>query len=426
MSENKFNKVVLWWVTDQLPYPPRNGVTLPSFTYAKNLKAYVEVRLVILVDIKYPLEDLDFKENEKIFGKIIRINFEKRTLLRRVFEELIGIEMFQHSYGISGAKTIFPLSKNDRLLVTPISAVAKLRNIKLAEEKNIKLALALVNDCTAGEYYFRSQNRAGNWRHKLKARLDRWRSKLIGRIEAELLAPYRYVLLQTKRDAEIFQQLTGTDSEGRHRVLPNGINPSLFSTKQKGRKYVIFMAELSGEYGPIAKWLVSEVWLRMRIDNGFDLLVVGKGASPALKRVFAEAKGVRHIEFVSNIETVYEYAAIAISPVFKGFGLINKTLDAMAAGVPVLGGLAAFNGIIGFEPGVHGIICERADTNAFANALNTLIRNTSLCVRVGQAGHDLLAKGQFDWNLSTERLAKYLGLVTELNASNDMEEKNIA
>lgn len=398
------HKPRLWLVCDQLPYPPRNGVTLPAFHHAMALRERAELRLLLLAEQAPDAAAL--AANEALFGPIEVRTLHRRPAWRRLVDELRGREMFQH--GFTAAPRRLDCAPGDALLVTPISAAAKLRALDADAPRRCAQSVALVSDCTAGEYRYRLQERAGGWRHRLKGGLDRWRSAGIGRIESRLLSPYGRVALQTPRDAEIFAALA--PGAPRCGLLPNGVHEALFDLPAPSpeARRIVFMAELSGEYGPIAEWLLREVWPAAR-RPGFTLAVVGRGASPGLRALLAATPQVTHQEYVPELRAVYQDAAIALAPVFKGFGLINKTLEAMAAGLPVLGGRAAFNGLAGFVPGQQGLACERADAPSFIQALQRLQDEAGLRQRIGQDGRALV-RGAFRWQDSSARLAEWLGL----------------
>lgn len=396
----------VWWVTDQLPYPPRNGVTLPSYHHAVKLQAQHPINMVLLVDELHPPATADIAANEQVFGPIKILPVRRKGKIARVLEELAGRQMFQHGFDSIASVDMLDLNRGDYVVVTPISAVAKLRaSGALAANCKADL-LAIVNDCTAGEYYYRMQSRVSNGRDRVKAGIDHWRSRQIGRIERRLLQPYAHVFLQTSRDVDVFRHLVGGKPADRAQLLPNGVDESLFNLQRSPSKQFLFMAELSGEYGPIATWLVGEVWPRIA-HSDFELLVVGKGAVPDLKALFSRSPGVRHVEYVPRLESVYEDAAIALSPVFKGFGLINKTIEPMAAGVPVIGGSAAFNGIEGFVAGQHGVVCEAMTTESFAAAMQSLMNDQARQLGIGKAAR-LLMRDRFRWADSTGRLAALL------------------
>jgi len=399
----------VWWVTDQLPYPPRNGVTLPSYHHAVAIAALRRLKLVLLVDEASPPLPADLAANKKVFGDVLLVPLRRRGRLQRITGELLGREMLQHGYEAASVEPIrLEHDAADRLVVTPASAVAKFRGANLADPERFATSLALVNDCTAGEYYYRLQERAGNWRHRIKGRLDRLRSGGIGRIEHRLLEPYSHTILQTSTDRDILARLVDQGLAARARLAPNGVNEALLELQTTECRDIVFMGELSGEYGPIAQWLVSEVWPLVPHDT-YRLRVVGKGASPVLAALMASTPGVHHETFVPRLESVYEHAAIAISPVFKGFGLINKTLEAMASGVAVVGGQAAFNGIEGFQDGRHGVVCARADARMFAEVLTPLMQDPKRQAEVGAAGRALVS-GRFRWADSSATVASLLKL----------------
>ena len=85
--------------------------------------------------------------------------------------------------------------------------------------------------------------------------------------------------------------------------------------------------------------------------------VVGKRSSTDLEAFFAREE-ISYQPYVESIEDEYARHAILVAPIFKGFGLINKVVEAMAAGCLVVGDKTAFNGIESFKPNLHG--CQRS------------------------------------------------------------------
>lgn len=400
----------LWFITDQLPYPPRNGVTLPAYRHALALGKQFPLRLVLIVEDGKAPEEPALRANEQLFGPIKQLLVRRRSKYRRLLEEVRRHEMYQHGFeAASRCTAAHGFADEDRVLVTPISAVAKLRALGIDVPMH---SVALVNDCTAGEYYYRLLERESDWRGRLKGLLDRWRSRGIGRIEEALLEPYERVLLQTPRDQQIFAELVGVEPSRRVELVPNGVDESLFVLPPRPAGLdVIFMAELSGEYGPIAHWLISEVWPRVQ-RRGHRLRVIGRGAGEGLRQAMRQTPDLIHEDYVPDLAAVYRDACVAISPVFKGFGRINKTLDAMAAGTAVLGGLAAFNSVEGFVPGVHGRVCLRPQAHEFVAALDELLADPAMCERLGLAGRALIEHSH-RWASSSGRIAQFFEVTPE-------------
>lgn len=397
---------VLWVITDQLPYPARNGITLPIFHYLEGLAASYRLRLVLLTDIHNQPQSCNLAENEARFGVILQIDLHRRDPLARLWNEIRGKEMFQHGWEAPYPIDVSGYERPDAILVSPMSAVAKWRRARVTGLRRIVPALAAVNDCTTAEYYFRGQAQVGAFRYRLKGAIDRFRSRLIGPIEQTLLAPYTSVFLQTQRDRELMARLVSDQTAARVVLAPNGVAESYLAIEPRPAGKVVFVGELSGEYASIVHWLVKEVWpLAAPANARAELVIVGRGASPELRLLMRGAARVVHLEYVPDLSTVYKEAMIAISPVFKGFGLINKTLEAMACGVPVVGGAEAFNGIAGFQPDIHGVVCGKRSTAEFAKALTPLMASRTLRDKTGRAGR-LLVAGQFHWPATVQRLSQ--------------------
>jgi glycosyltransferase involved in cell wall biosynthesis len=393
-------------VTDQWPHPPRNGVTLPVWHYIDQLSRHHDVRLCVLRPGDAD-EAADRAANEARFGPTTLVKLRRQGGLRRMVAELSGSEMFQHGWLPAQEVPSLPC---ERVLVSPISAVAKWRALRRAQPAlRPGLMVAGVNDCTAAEYRWRSRSATGSLLQRAKARSDRLRVPFVAHVEAQLLVEYRRVLVQTRTDWQAMHDLVGATTAARCVVAPNGVRPDLFDiTPATASQEVVFVAELSGEYGPLADWLCTEVWPRVRAAcPEARLHIIGRGAAPALLQRMASTPGVHHLDFAPDLATRYAAAAVAWSPLFKGFGLINKTLEAMASALPVVGGLAAFNGIEGFQTGVHGYGVGRPDAAALATQTVQLLQDAPLRQQVGQAARELV-RGRFAWQRSAELISEVL------------------
>ena len=394
-------------VTDQLPYPPRNGITLPVYNYAVGLQQLgYSLQLLLFVDAdQAPPDAAALAENEARFGPLLLLPMRRRGKGRRLLDELSGAEMYQHGWDAAAA---LPALSAAAVVVSPASAVAKWRSSGLQARTGAAAQIAAVNDCTAAEYYFRGTQSFAGWRGRAKALLDRLRTPLVARVERRLLAPYQQVLLQTRTDAELMARLVSPQIAAKVQLAPNGVRLAYFDLQPRSdSQQIVFVAELSGEYASIADWLVNEVWpLVRRAAPACRLCVVGKGASPTLQQQMAAQPGIVHHSFVPDLAEVYGDAMLVLSPVFKGFGLINKTLEAMASALPVVGGSAAFNGIAAYQDGVHGVAAAPAAAE-FAAAIVQLVRDPQRRQHMGQAGRHVVQQ-QFSWSRTVATLAALL------------------
>lgn len=391
----------LWVVTDQLPYPPRNGITLPLFHYLSILKNTFQINLVLLVDVDFLPTATALKENTELFGVITQIPLRRRSRMRRLLGELGATEMYQHGWEPVLPSLAVEFAASDAALISPMSAVAKWQAVAKYSRVAAAVQIAAVNDCTTAEYFYRGYSAGGSWRSAFKGWIDRLRCRNIAKIEAAKLAHYRYVLLQTPTDRVLMSKLVSSAIADKVRLAPNGVSETLLQLPRQPGNQIIFVGELSGEYAQTARWLLGAVWpaIAAKYAN-VELLLVGRGAQENLRNQIKQSERVRHIEYVQDLGDVYATAMIALSPVFKGFGLINKTLEAMACGIPVVGGSAAFNGITGFKDGVHGVVSDSFATDEFIAALEQVLSSVELRQQIGCAARELIS-GQFRWSHAT-------------------------
>ena len=362
------------------------------------------MKFLLLTDENAPVNPKSLTDNEQIFGKFDIIPLRRKGRLTRLMDELSGIEMYQHGWISAVPMPDTEKSVYDAIIVSPMSAVAKWRSIHFKATCTTPVAIAAVNDCTTAEYYFRGKQSIGGIRSLLKGLMDRLRSRQIAKIESNLLDEYRYIFLQTQTDMDLMQRLVSANTAAHVITVPNGVRAEYYEIIPTPHKNIVFVAELSGEYAAIAEWLISDIWPRININNpDYQLIIVGKGASAQLKTTLSKSAQITHIEFVDDLGQLYSQASIVLSPVFKGFGLINKTLEAMAASVPVIGGSAAFNGINGFENGVHGIACSANTATEFVNVITQLIGDSALRDNMGSAGRRIIEQ-QFRWEFALKKI----------------------
>jgi len=94
--------------------------------------------------------------------------------------------------------------------------------------------------------------------------------------------------------------------------------------------------------------------------------------------------------------------------VFKGYGLINKVIESMAAGVPVVGDPSCFNGILGFTNGRHGIVANNAD--AFVKETLKLFDNPMKRRDIAKSARTLVRKN-FSWEKKIRTIVKRIELI---------------
>jgi glycosyltransferase involved in cell wall biosynthesis len=123
--------------------------------------------------------------------------------------------------------------------------------------------------------------------------------------------------------------------------------------------------------------------------------IVGQpGSATLMRRIYADTS-IEHMEFAEKEDAIYDGMSVLIMCNYKNMGLINRTVQAMACGIVVVGHIGAFNGIEGFCAGKHGFAAENSAD--FRSILNRCLSNESLLRNVSSGASQLIA-GTFSWD----------------------------
>ena len=145
------------------------------------------------------------------------------------------------------------------------------------------------------------------------------------------------------------------------------------------------------------RWFLDEIWPRVRREAAeARLYIVGGSPPPALReRVNDEENDEENEErvivtgFVEDLAPWYRAADVFISPLLVAGGLLQKVMDALAMGVPVVATTVCNHGL-GATPGEHLITAD--EPSAFAEAVIGLLNDPAARARLGENGRRFLQK----------------------------------
>ena len=86
-------------VADQLPYPPRNGATLPLVNYLEQIGHTHELRLLLLRDGDRPFDAAERADNERRFGTLLEATVVRRSRIRHIGSLLINVPLLRSGTG---------------------------------------------------------------------------------------------------------------------------------------------------------------------------------------------------------------------------------------------------------------------------------------------------------------------------------------
>jgi glycosyltransferase involved in cell wall biosynthesis len=205
------------------------------------------------------------------------------------------------------------------------------------------------------------------------------------------------VVVVAQADAEQVRRRTG----GRAVVLTNGVDagadPTPVAWDERPAPVVAFHGVFTTEANVDAlRHLVRDVLPSLRAARpNIKILVVGRGSdrievphSPAVERTGEVVEVRPHLEL----------AAVYVAPVVSGTGLKNKVLEAMAAGLPVVGTPLALESI-GPGPGT----LQTPDTDTMVAAVLRLLDEPGATRREGMAARQRVL-AEFSWERNVEQL----------------------
>jgi glycosyltransferase involved in cell wall biosynthesis len=339
---------------------------------------------------------------------MVEIVFKRRKPIPRAIRELLGLEMFHHGWHLrDGRRPDDILPQADAHLIAPENAAQKYRCLNIPPPTRTVVS---INDCVTAEYRYRWKQYGGGVVRRMRSRLDWLRSFRIAGIERRLLAFADVVCLQTASDCAHYRHCVGSPGRPAIRTLSNGPCPDLFAlpADYADRNDILFIADLSSEHGHWLVWLLREVYPLLEGNTGFSrLLVVGRAPSSELMALIRRCAKVEYCGYVANLADAYRNTRVVLSLVFKGYGLITKTLDGMAAGCVVVGGDGAFHGIQGFEHRKQGFVVEKGDAAGMAAIIRQCFEPGCNMDVVGANARKLVAE-QFRWEDTFRKLEQVL------------------
>ena len=137
-----------------------------------------------------------------------------------------------------------------------------------------------------------------------------------------------------------------------------------------------------------AKWLVRRLAPELRTERvPFALVIAGLHAPQWLRK--AAGAGVTVISDAPDLDPLYRSADIVLAPLPHGGGTKNKTLEAMAWGLPVIGTPQAFTGL----PQLDGkaFVVDPLDPLHVANRIAMLRDEPELRLHLGLAARRYVA-----------------------------------
>lgn len=226
-----------------------------------------------------------------------------------------------------------------------------------------------------------------------------WRDRaylpLLKRYEQRYCKKFSQIVVTTEDDrTEVASLSPGTDIQ----VIPNGVDLELFPyrTQDLGGYELVFVGAMDASHNiDAAKFFAQEVMPRLRQRYPEAVFkIVGARPTEAVKAL-ADQPGIVVTGRVESMAAELHSAVACVVPLRTGFGIKNKTLEAMAAGVPVVGSDRGLEGLAvdGSAP-LRALRANQVDE--YVTAIGRLFEDAALRQQLAQAGR-LLVESTYTW-----------------------------
>jgi glycosyltransferase involved in cell wall biosynthesis len=386
------------FVTSVPLLPTCDGIRIPAAHHFYGLREAFDVDLLLLNNFEQQAKISEIEATLSLVPRSAVVSVIRIHRHKVIFRELMYAEPYFGALGFNEALPNWIAGEKYDCVwcaTAPAAGMFALSNTR--SRFNAKKYVAGLSDIHS-LVTLRQSNEASKSEsiyYKTISRTNLWLySKVLLRSEGQMLNHFDMVTMQTKKEYEWVKRYYGKVSQ-KSLILPNGVSPVLFDSPiERSIPSLLFVGALHGMYGERLKWFIQNVWIKIReIHKGVTMHVVGKRSSTDLEAIFAREE-VSYQPYVHSIEDEYARHAILVAPIFKGFGLINKVVEAMAAGCLVVGDKTAFNGIESFKANLHGRVAD--DSFAFVKEISSVLESADFCKNERLAGRRLIYEN-FNW-----------------------------
>ena len=249
----------------------------------------------------------------------------------------------------------------------------------------------------------------GTCAHQLKGGVaerpwrDRINLNLLKRYEQRYTQKFSHLVVTTEDDRAQIAELSGKDAIF---VIPNGVDLDVFTprTADPGGHSLVFVGVMDNLPNiDAATFLATEILpnVQRRYPDA-TLSLVGARPVPAVEAL-GEIAGVTVTGKVPEMVPYLHGATVCVVPMRTGYGIKNKTLEAMAAGVPVV---ASDRGLEGLA--ISETTALRANTvEEYVAAIGKLFDSLDLRQQLAENGRALIEQ-EFTWKIAGDRYEKVL------------------
>jgi glycosyltransferase involved in cell wall biosynthesis len=233
---------------------------------------------------------------------------------------------------------------------------------------------------------------------------DRLNLLLLKRYERRYCQKFSQIVVTTPEDEAQLQRFV---PDRPITTIPNGVDFALFPKRQQdpGGHRLIFVGTMDYIANiDTAKFLSLDILpaLQARYPDT-TLALVGARPTDAVLALGTHP-GVKVTGQVSSMAEYLHQATVCVIPMRTGFGIKNKTLEAMAAGIPVVGSDRGLEGLEVDQP-LRALRANRVEE--YVAAIGRLFEEAALRQHLADAAHAYVTR-EFTWQRAGQRYEQVL------------------
>lgn len=224
---------------------------------------------------------------------------------------------------------------------------------------------------------------------------------LLERYEKRYAAKFQDLVVTTDDDEKQFQEF---NPQGQIHVIANGVDLELFPMRSQdpNNHNLAFVGAMDASHNIDAARFFSLEVLPVLQERYPDTTFTIVGARPVPEvQQLANYPGVIVTGSIPKVVDYLHQATVCVTPLRSGYGIKNKTLEAMAAGVPVVASDRGLEGLAVDGPN-HPHRALRANSVAeYVEAISRLFEHPNLRHQLSQNGR-LLIETEYTWERAGE------------------------
>lgn len=236
---------------------------------------------------------------------------------------------------------------------------------------------------------------------------DKLNLPLLRRYEQRYCAKFSAIVVTTEEDRQQIQEFA---PNAQIHVIPNGVDLEQFPYRHTdpGGCNLIFIGAMDNAPNIDAVRFFSLEVFPLIQQQYSDATLALVGARPVPEVVeLAKRPGITVTGRVPSMVEYLHKSTICVVPMRTGFGIKNKTLEAMAAGVPVVGSDRGLEGLAVDGTGVPLRALRSNRVEEYVKSISQLIENAQLREQLSRNGRSLI-ETEYTWEQAGVRYAQVL------------------